>query len=352
MSSACTQMCLVSVPRMEALARELRQLQTDMVNMQVRLELVLGDLANELHRVELPHDEAPAEAATPTAPWSMQQATSPLLDADIGSGETPLVDAAPPIDAAAIAPTDAATNHATEPVAGLPVLYADQLQWIAMIDQTAIAILRDRGITTFAAIAAMTARDVREIGVLIGDMHLIAKHGWIEQAALLAHGIDAAYARKVTGTQDPAWASPINCSHAQEITGAMDAALLAASEAFAIDVQSIVEPTMTPPAPAETATAVAEPAAQSVAPEAGTLPDNVIDLAARRRATALNPRPFVARAARWAATIVLTVTAAALTATQVGLASDSTTPRIELPAIDTRCSDMSAVCAILPGIPW
>jgi hypothetical protein len=62
MSSAGTQMRLVSVLRMEVLARELRQLQSGMDTKQARLELVRSELAIGLH-----HDGEQTEVATPTA---------------------------------------------------------------------------------------------------------------------------------------------------------------------------------------------------------------------------------------------------------------------------------------------
>jgi predicted flap endonuclease-1-like 5' DNA nuclease len=367
MSSACTHMYVVSVSQMEALTGELRQLQSGMADMQTRLESLLSELAAQWHPAM-----QRAEAATPGEPeLTMPLPTAPQEGADIAPGQAaaaaaPQAEADSGVDAAllAAAPSicDAAetpvSDPAAEPVARLPVVYADQFNWIGSIDETAAAILHSRGIKTFAGIAAMTARDVREIGELMGDMQRISKQGWIEQAALLAHGIDTAYARKVTGTHDPARSMAIDWSHAPpatstQIPSAAELASLWGSEAMAADAKAIAEPTPQPPAPAETVARTAETTAHASAPRvAHALPDNVVVLATRRRPTAPKSRPIVARAARLAATIVLMAMAAGLTATQAGLASGFGPSSVELPAADTDCADMVPICSIAPGIPW
>jgi predicted flap endonuclease-1-like 5' DNA nuclease len=343
MSSACTQMCLVSISRMEALAGELRHLQSGMADMQARLERVLGELAGELQQ----HAE---QAAVPAPAAAMAQAAVSLQDADHGAAQAvpraaaQTMDGVEPADGAQTidgadqpnpaAPDDDAqtmesekTNtFAAEPVARLPVVFGDQFKWIASIEDRAVEILHTRGITTFAGIAAMTARDVREIGALMGDGCIVAAQGWIEQAALLAHGIDAGYARKVMDAHDMVKVSAI-----AGLQGEI----------------AVVTPA------GDTAGSVAEPATQTAAPAIiDALPHNVIDLATRRKPRAPTARPIVTKAARWAATIVLTAMAAALTATEVGLAS-GIAPDSELPsAVGRGCTDMSPLCAIKPGIPW
>ena len=58
------------------------------------------------------------------------------------------------------------------------------------IDRDTAQILAALGLTHYADIAALNDEDVDIIGARIGDRRRICKENWIEQAALLARGID------------------------------------------------------------------------------------------------------------------------------------------------------------------
>ncbi len=69
----------------------------------------------------------------------------------------------------------------------------ERLTLIDGIDAAAAERLNVAGISTFADIAALTSEDVVEIGRMLGEPRRVGKQCWIEQAALLAEGIETAY---------------------------------------------------------------------------------------------------------------------------------------------------------------
>ena len=125
---------------------------------------------------------------------------APVAEAEIEPvADTSLGAEAPVAPAVALAETIAAA-----------VAYSEQLTLIRGIDATAAAMLNGLGISRFTEIAALTADDVAEISTLIGDTRRIARDGWIEQAAMLARGVETAHVRRLRQPIAAAsiWADP------------------------------------------------------------------------------------------------------------------------------------------------
>ncbi len=98
------------------------------------------------------------------------------------------------------------TGSAAERLTALPLemkplallsLDSEQLTLIKGIDGQAAGILNDNGLHRFADIAALMPEDVKELSSQLGDRRRIARQGWIEQAALLAGGIETAHAARI-----------------------------------------------------------------------------------------------------------------------------------------------------------
>lgn len=75
----------------------------------------------------------------------------------------------------------------------------DRFELMRGMTAASVAALQDAGVTRFDAIAAWTASDVARMRLVVGDARVIAREGWIEQAAVLATGRETAYARTVKG---------------------------------------------------------------------------------------------------------------------------------------------------------
>jgi predicted flap endonuclease-1-like 5' DNA nuclease len=92
---------------------------------------------------------------------------------------------------------DTAIDTAAAPggVFGPPLLpdRSDRLTLIDGIDAAAAALLGRHHVTRFTDIAAFTSEDVDVMGELLGDSKRIARQRWIEQATLLARGIDTPF---------------------------------------------------------------------------------------------------------------------------------------------------------------
>jgi predicted flap endonuclease-1-like 5' DNA nuclease len=148
---------------------------------------------------------------------------------------------------------------------------SEQLTLIRGIDEAAATLLNAAGITAFADIAALTPEDVRELGQMVGDARRISRQGWIEQAALLALGIDTDFAARVRRGER--------------------AALVA------------MPTTERAPAPAtempETASEAAGPADLAIEPPA--LVCEVIDLSERRKSRRGRRSGIIRSAGRWGA---------------------------------------------------
>ena len=84
----------------------------------------------------------------------------------------------------------------TTPLALLS-LDSEHLTLIKGIDSEAARILNDNGVHRFSDIAALLPEDVKELAGQLKDRRRIARECWIEQAALLAAGIETAHAARV-----------------------------------------------------------------------------------------------------------------------------------------------------------
>ena len=82
-------------------------------------------------------------------------------------------------------------------------LASEHLTLIAGIDTAAAAMLNEAGIHHFADLAALDAEDVAELGLRLGDSRRISKQGWIEQAALMAAGVETAHAARIRAVEVP-----------------------------------------------------------------------------------------------------------------------------------------------------
>jgi predicted flap endonuclease-1-like 5' DNA nuclease len=89
---------------------------------------------------------------------------------------------------------------ATIPLALLS-LASEQLTLIRGVDSAAANLLNEAGIHRFADIAALNREDVAELGKRLGDRRRISRQGWIEQAAVLAAGIETAHAARTRAGQ-------------------------------------------------------------------------------------------------------------------------------------------------------
>ena len=101
-----------------------------------------------------------------------------------------------------MAPTTAiARAAAMEPFAMTPLtllcLDSEQLTLVQGIDAAAAQLLNEAGIHRFADVAALTPEDVAELGQMLSDTRRISTQCWIEQAALLAAGIETQYAARI-----------------------------------------------------------------------------------------------------------------------------------------------------------
>jgi predicted flap endonuclease-1-like 5' DNA nuclease len=108
--------------------------------------------------------------------------------------------------AAELACVAAETSRLADRVSSLPIaltplpllsLESEQLTLINGIDIAAARLLNDNGLHRFADIAALMPEDVKELSRQLGAPRRIAREGWIEQAALLAQGIDTAHAARI-----------------------------------------------------------------------------------------------------------------------------------------------------------
>lgn len=76
-------------------------------------------------------------------------------------------------------------------------LDSEQLTLIKGVDARAARILNENGLHRFSDICALMPEDVKELSRQLGNERRISREGWIEQAALLAQGIDTAHAARV-----------------------------------------------------------------------------------------------------------------------------------------------------------
>lgn len=195
--------------------------------------------------------------------------------------------------------TDTTIAEATlEAITTLPAPASDRLTLVKGIDAEAAALLAGLGVTAFKDIAALNDEDVRELGRMLGDSRRISKQGWIEQAALLAHGTMTDFAVRMmrgefTGLVDsPASAEArIIVTLPEEPVATEQPAI---TEASALVTPAEVE-TATAPA-AEVAAAVCEPVASCDAASA-----KIVSLDPRR--TRMNGKRDggMMTAGRWAA---------------------------------------------------
>jgi predicted flap endonuclease-1-like 5' DNA nuclease len=102
--------------------------------------------------------------------------------------EAPAEVAAEPAPVALAAPVETAP---AEPVA--TAASADDLTEILGIGPKVATVLREAGITTFAALAATSTDQLREIATNAGLRLTVSLDTWAEQAALLAQGDRAGY---------------------------------------------------------------------------------------------------------------------------------------------------------------
>lgn len=75
----------------------------------------------------------------------------------------------------------------------------DRLTLIEGIEIDTARLLAACHVTRFADIAAFTAEDLADVGELLADSDRITRQMWIEQATLLARGIDTPYSRSIMG---------------------------------------------------------------------------------------------------------------------------------------------------------
>jgi predicted flap endonuclease-1-like 5' DNA nuclease len=123
------------------------------------------------------------------------------------------------------------TSLAKAPVAPIPLALlsssSDQLTLIRGIDAAAASLLNDNGIHSFSDIAALTAEDVAELGRMLGDKRRVSKQGWVEQAALLADGIETAHSRRVRAGD---FASTVPAPAGHPVTGPKTAQVIDLAE--------------------------------------------------------------------------------------------------------------------------
>ena len=75
-----------------------------------------------------------------------------------------------------------------------PPAVADDLEMISGIDATTASDLAALGITSFSEIAAWGPGEVQRVTLALGGVRRIGRDNWIEQAAVLARGLETAYA--------------------------------------------------------------------------------------------------------------------------------------------------------------
>ncbi|KAB2920559.1 MAG: hypothetical protein F9K29_01605 [Hyphomicrobiaceae bacterium] len=356
MSTALAESHGVPVARMEAFIEELRLVKAGIAEMQGRLDYILNELAAEIRsELDIQGEEAPEADRPPPA-----EIVQPEGVADMPVEAPALRDtAAGPAEALPVA---AETAIAIETICKPAPVSGDQLPLVRGIDEAAVAALADRGVTTFAGIAALSADDVAAIGQLLGDARRISKECWIEQAALLADGVATAHARSIENTAHTAVdASPEAVVPAGAAGDVVPRAEIDAAQAERASIAMLVPkvadvPVAETPA-AEIVTAAelvlgsADKSADVPASDASTslvpVPANVIVLAERRNRPVRTARSVAIRAGRWAAVITLIAMAVAIAAAGSGLASGQR----ELLPLKRGCAYLMDICSLLPGMP-
>ncbi|MEZ5842829.1 MAG: hypothetical protein R3D27_03755 [Hyphomicrobiaceae bacterium] len=184
---------------------------------------------------------------------------------------------------------------------------SEQLTLIRGLDAGAAAKLNCLGICRFADIAALTADDIAEITAALGEDGRIGREGWIEQASLLARGVETAHVRQLRGSDAAAPIWQITSAHSGNAPIVPDSSAGHATEAAAVVIEARVA--------AETAIAAASPV--------GTPPHtpSVVDLAAARALRQARPRPHtLSRLAGRVATVTLFLAFAAVAWTGIEMA--------------------------------
>lgn len=205
--------------------------------------------------------ETPAETAAPVSVAARMETLTPPArqPADPVIAPTlPIASTGSGVPSAVVAPV--AVTAAPQASAG--IITGDDLTLISGISQRDADALREDGITTFAAIAAWQAADVRRVTPLIGGDRRIARENWIEQAQLLKDKKETAYTRKgpVTLASTPSDLSPgqagvtrsVGAGDGTNAAGATapSAAMMAAAAAAAAVAASVPKDLVTTQKPA------------------------------------------------------------------------------------------------------
>ncbi|MBL8565031.1 MAG: hypothetical protein JNM89_04875 [Hyphomicrobiaceae bacterium] len=156
---------------------------------------VVIDAAAEASPEPIIAHEGASEAATEPVASPPHEQDSSVASAHLN---TPLAPATEPVsadDGSARVTTSAAASPAggTSPE---PPPSADDLEMIAGIDTATASVLAGLGITRFSEIASWGPGDVQRVATALGGDHHIGRVNWIEQAAVLARGLETAYARR------------------------------------------------------------------------------------------------------------------------------------------------------------
>ncbi len=154
-------------------------------------------------------EPAPAPGAAAIASYAAVAAAAAAAAQALAASEEPPVSAAPepePQPEPQPEPEPAAEPVAEPaPVAAAPVvktapaaapLPADDLKRIRGIERVVEGRLNNLGVRRFAEIAAWTAADVARMNDALGWTGRIEEENWIEQAQILARGVDTEYSRR------------------------------------------------------------------------------------------------------------------------------------------------------------
>jgi predicted flap endonuclease-1-like 5' DNA nuclease len=138
-------------------------------------------------------ESAPAAGAAAIASYAAVAAAAAAAAQALAASEEPPVSAAPePVPEPA--PVAAAPVVETAPAA--TPLPADDLKRIRGIERVVEGRLNNLGVRRFADIAAWTAADVARMNEALGWTGRIEEENWIEQAQILARGVDTEYSRR------------------------------------------------------------------------------------------------------------------------------------------------------------